>query len=63
VITTRQHVTECRLAASAADGALVRLARELGRLEEHSRRMEIDGLRDHVLCVLARLRKVTGGVG
>ena len=63
ITTAREAIDECRLAASSADGALVRLARCLRDAESHSRRIEVEGLRDHVLCVLARLRHTTGGEG
>lgn len=59
-LTKRSAIDECRVAASAADGALARLAKLLGEAEEHHPRIVVDGLRDHVQCVLARLRKVTG---
>lgn len=63
IATARESIDECRLAASSADGALVRLANELRKSEQHSRRIEVEGLRDHVLYVLARLRHATGGEG
>jgi len=60
-LTKRSAIDECRLAASAADGALARLAKVLGEAECHHPRIVADGLRDHVLYVLSRLRRVTGG--
>lgn len=60
-LTKRSAIEECRLATAAADGALVRLAKALREAEDHGAGIAVEGLRDHVLCVLARLRKVTGG--